>query len=316
MKRSFIFPGQGSQTVGMAKEFYDNFAIAKQVFKEVDDILDRDLSKIIFEGPEEVLTNTENSQPAIMTVSIAILEVLKKETGFEIDRLCNAVAGHSLGEYVALYASESLNLKDVTELLRIRGRAFAEAGIESPGLMAALVGATIEQAEDVVEKSKISGEVLQIANDNTVGQVVISGSVNSIERAIEFATQVGIKKAIKLQVSGAFHSALMLPAVEKMQNTLEQIEIKEPKVSIIANYTAKPEVKTEIKDNLIKQITGRVRWRETMLNMQSSGIEIFVEIGNGKVLSGMVPRTCPDIETFNLNSIANLKMFIDSIGNN
>jgi [acyl-carrier-protein] S-malonyltransferase len=310
MKKSFIFPGQGSQTVGMAKEFYDNFAVTRQIFEEVNDILGRNLSEIIFEGPEDVLTDTKNSQLAIMTVSIAILEVLKKETGFKIEKLCEVAAGHSLGEYVALYASESLSLVDTVKLLKVRGELFSDIGKESLGLMVALVGATIEQAEDLVNKSRISGEILQIANDNTVGQVVISGNINSIEKAMELAVQLGIKKAIKLQVSGAFHSELMKPTVEKMREALNQIEIKEPKVSVIANYTAEIEAKAEIKDNLIKQITGRVRWRDTMLNMQNIGIEAFVEIGNGKVLSTMVPRTCPNVKTFTLNSIENLKVFV------
>jgi [acyl-carrier-protein] S-malonyltransferase len=309
VKKAFIFPGQGSQTVGMAKEFYDNFSAAKQVFNEVNDSLNKDLAKIMFEDPENVLVNTENSQPAIMTASMAILEVLKQETGLTIAELCDFVAGHSLGEYTALCASESLTLGDTAKLLKIRGEAFAEASRKNAGMMVSLLGATPEQVENLVEKSRITGEILQIANDNTVGQVVISGNIKSIENAMELSKELAIKKVVKLQVSGAFHSKLMEPAIEKMQEALEDVEINRPKVGIIANYTAKVENENEIKKNLLKQITGMVRWRDTMLNMQGYGVEVFVEVGNGKVLTGMVPRTCPDVKSIAVNSIESLEEF-------
>lgn len=309
--KAFIFPGQGSQTIGMAKNFYENFNVAKEVFEKVDNTLNKNLTKIMFEGPDEILTDTKNSQPAIMVASVAILEVLKQQTNLKIDELCNVVAGHSLGEYTALYAAESLTLENTAALLKVRGEAFAKAGENNKGAMAALIGATIEQAEEVIKKSVLKDEILEIANDNTVGQIVISGNQNSVEKAIEIAIKMKIKKAIKLQVSGAFHSRLMNSAIEEMQEILKSIEIKKPKVNIIANYNVKFEDNIEdIKQNLLNQITGRVKWRETMLKMEDEGIKAFIEIGNGKVLSGMVPRTCPNVKAFSINSLESLDEFI------
>ncbi len=314
MNKAFIFPGQGSQTIGMAKDFYNNFIEAKEVFEEVDNVLNKNLTKIMFEGPEDLLTSTENSQPAIMTASIAILKVIEKNTNLNIEKLCDLTAGHSLGEYTALCASEALTLENTAKLLKIRGEAFAEAGKKSSGTMLALVGATIEQAEEIVNRAKIDDEILQIANDNTVGQVVLSGNVNSIDKAIEIANELKIKRALKLNVSGAFHSQLMLPAVDRMKEILDNIEINNPKTKVIANFTADfEENPLEIKENLTKQITGRVKWRETMLKVVESGIDTFVEIGNGKVLSGMVPRTCPDAKVITVNSLESLEEFLKNL---
>ena len=312
-KKAFIFPGQGSQSIGMAKEFYENFDAAKEVFEEVNNTLGKDLTKIMFEGPEDLLTDTENAQPAIMTASIAILRVLEKESGKNIDELCPFVAGHSLGEYTALCASESLSLVDTARLLKVRGKAFAEAGKKSSGTMVALVGATIEQAEEVAKKAKIEGEVCQVANDNTVGQIVLSGNVNSMNKAIEIATEMKIKRAIMLKVAGAFHSELMLPAVEEMKEILQDVVINEPKVKVIANYTANIEDKNDIKSNLIKQITGTVKWRETMLLLEKLGSDNFVEIGSSKVLTNMVSKTCKDIKATTINSIESLNEFLKDL---
>lgn len=312
MNKAFVFPGQGSQVVGMGKEFYDNFDIAKDVFNQVNEALGKDLSKIMFEGPQDLLTQTENAQPAIMCVSIAILKVLEKESGKKIEELCKYVAGHSLGEYSALCASEALSLQDTAKLLKIRGESFAEAGKSSKGAMVALVGATIEQAEEVANKARQDGEICQVANDNTVGQVVLSGNENSIDKAVDVATEMKIKRAIKLPVSGAFHSELMKPAVEKMEKALVNFNINNPKVPVISNFLAKEEINpAEIKENLLKQITGRVRWRETMLLFEQKGIEEIVEIGSGKVLSGMVARTTPNIKAYSINSIETLKEFLN-----
>ncbi len=311
MNKIFTFLGQGSQAVGMGKEFHDNFDIAKKVFQEVDEALEKNLSKIMFEGPQELLTETENAQPAIMCCSIAILKVLEQESGKKIQDLCKFVAGHSLGEYSALCASEALTLSDTAKLLKIRGESFAEAGKASKGAMVALVGATIEQAEEIAKKAKQSGEICQIANDNTVGQVVLSGNENSIDEAVKIATEMGIKRAIKLPVSGAFHSELMKPAVENMKKALENVKILTPKVPLISNFTAKiTSNPNEIKENLLNQITGRVRWRETMLLCETNGVEEFVEIGSGKVLTGMVAKTCPNAKTFAVNSIESLKEYL------
>lgn len=313
MNKIFTFPGQGSQVVAMGKEFHDNFDIAKKVFAEVDEALGKNLSKIMFEGPQEVLTETENAQPAIMCCSIAILKVLEQESGKKIEDLCKFVAGHSLGEYSALCASEALTLSDTAKLLKVRGESFASAGKASKGAMVALVGATVEQAEEVATKAKQNGEVCQIANDNTVGQIVLSGNEKSIDEAVRIATEMEIKRAIKLPVSGAFHSELMKPAFDSMKKALENIKILTPKVPLISNFTAKitsnPE---EIKANLLSQITGRVRWRETMLLCEANGIEEFVEIGSGKVLTGMVVKTCPNIKTFAVNSIETMKEYLNS----
>ena len=311
MKKSFIFPGQGSQIVGMCKEFYDNFNVAKDVFEEVNTALNKDLKRIMFEGPEDVLTDTENAQPAIMTGSIAVLKVLEQETGKKINELCSTVAGHSLGEYSALCAGEVFSVSDTARLLTVRGKAFSDACQRSQGAMVALVGASIEQAEEVCERSRLNGEILQVANDNTVGQVVISGNLNSIDKSIEIAAEMKIKRAIKLNVSGAFHSELMRPAVGAMEDILSNTLIKSPNVDVIANYTANIENQSEIKGNLLKQITNRVRWRETMLNMEANGIDTFVEIGISKVLSGMILKTCPNVKVFTINSIENMKQFIE-----
>lgn len=313
MKKSFIFPGQGSQIIGMCKEFYENFDLAKKIFEEINQTLNKDLKKIMFEGPEDLLNDTENTQPAIMTASIIILNILQQETDKTINELCDIVAGHSLGEYSALCASNVFTISETANLLKIRGKAFSEAGKISNGGMVALVGATIEQAEEAVLKAKLNNEVLQVANDNTVGQVVISGSIASIENSIKIATEMGIKRAVKLVVSGAFHSELMKPAVNKMEEILNQVQIKEPTVQVIANYTADFENKAVIKSNLLNQLTGRVRWRETMLKMEQEQVEMFVEIGSSKILSGMVAKTCPNIKVFTLNSIDSMKEFIQII---
>lgn len=311
MNKAFVFPGQGSQTVGMGKDLYDNFDIARDVFKEVDSALNKDLSKIIFEGPQELLTQTENAQPAIMCVSIAILRVLENETGKKINELCKFVAGHSLGEYSALCASGAISLGDTAKLLKIRGESFAEAGKQSKGAMAALVGATIEQAEEVANRARQEGEICQVANDNTVGQVVISGNEKSIDEAIKVATEMGIKRAIKLQVSGAFHSELMKPAVENMKKALNDVKIETPKVPLIVNvYAGQVSSPDEIRESLLKQITSRVRWRETMLSFEKNGIEEIVEVGPGKVLTGMVVKTTPNIKAFAVNSLESLKEYI------
>lgn len=312
-KKAFIFPGQGSQSIGMAKEFYENFDVAKEVFEEVNSTLGKNLTKIMFEGPEDLLTDTENAQPAIMTASIAILRVLEKESGKNIDELCSFVAGHSLGEYTALCASESLSLVDTARLLKVRGEAFAEASKKSSGTMMALVGATVEQAEEVAKKAKIEGEICQIANDNTVGQIVLSGNVNSMNKAIEIATEMKIKRAIMLKVAGAFHSELMLPAVEKMKEILQNVVINEPKVKVIANYTANIEDKNDIKSNLIKQITGTVKWRETMLLLERLSSDNFVEVGSSKVLTNMVSKTCKDIKVTTINSVESLNEFLKDL---
>lgn len=305
MKKAFIFPGQGSQIIGMAKEFYDNFNVSKVVFEEVDEALDENLTKIIFEGSMETLTITSNAQPAIMTASIAILEAIKSETGLSIEKLCDFTAGHSLGEYTALCACGALTLRDTAKLLKIRGDAFLKAGEKNTGCMA-VIGAPVDIVEEIVKKSTIDDEILEITNDNTSEQCVLSGNLNSIDRVLKVAGESGIKKVKKLTVSGAFHSKLMEPAVSILTEVLSNISIYEPKVPIVSNYTAQIEKKDEIKENLIKQVVNKVRWRETMLNLESSGVELFVEVGAVKILSNMVRKTCQTASAVAVNSIKDM----------
>ncbi|MDA0902464.1 MAG: ACP S-malonyltransferase, partial [Proteobacteria bacterium] len=281
---ALVFPGQGSQIVGMGKDLYDNFAVAKEVFDEVDNILGLKLSQIMFEGPKEDLTKTENTQPALMAVSVAIIRVLEKEFGKKVEDICSFVAGHSLGEYSALCAARAITLEQTAKLLQIRGGAMARCGQKSSGAMAAILGVDIDVASDIAKSAIQGDEVCQVANDNSVGQIVISGSKTAIDRAIAIAKERGIRKAIPLPVSGAFHSALMKEAAIEMQEALSDINISNPIVPVIANVTADIADSSKIKELLVKQITGSVRWRETMLFMENKGIKEVIEIGSGKVL--------------------------------
>lgn len=311
-KTAIVFPGQGSQSVGMGKDLFENFSSAKEVFKTVDEILSVNLSKIMFEGPSEELTKTENTQPALMAVSIALITVLEKEFGKKIEDLCSFVAGHSLGEYSALCAAKSITLEQTAKLLQIRGRAMAACGEKSEGAMAAILGVEISVAEEIAREAA-AGEICQVANDNSVGQIVISGSKSAIERAIEIAKSKGAKRAIALPVSGAFHSALMLDAQNEMKIALEKADIKSPIIPVVANVTAAlVSDPNQIRDLLAKQITGSVRWRETMIFMSSQGIEEVVEIGSGKVLAGLVGRTCANVKSQSIQNIEDLKLFAES----
>ena len=311
-KTAFVFPGQGSQLVGMGKDLFENFSSAKEVFKTVDEILFINLSKIMFEGPSEELTKTENTQPALMAVSIALTTVLEKEFGKKIEDLCSFVAGHSLGEYSALCAAKSITLEQTAKLLQIRGRAMAACGEKSEGAMAAIFGVEISVAEEIAREAS-AGEVCQVANDNSVGQIIISGSKSAIERAIEIAKSKGAKRVIALPVRGAFHSALMLDAQNEMKIALEKAEIKSPIIPIVANVTAAlVSDPNQIRDLLAKQIIGSVRWRETMLFMDSQGVEEVIEIGSGKVLAGLVGRTCANVKSQSIQNIDDLKLFVES----
>jgi len=308
-KIAIVFPGQGSQVVGMGKDLYENFDSAKKVFKKVDEILGINLAKIMFEGPQDELTKTENTQPALMAVSVALIEVLEKDFGKKFQDLCALTAGHSLGEYSALCASKALTLEDTAKLLQIRGSEMAKCGQKTSGAMCAILGVEIEVAKEIAHEAS-QGDICQVANDNSVGQVVLSGSKIAIERAIEIAKSKGAKRAIQLPVSGAFHSLLMKDAQEKMAIALTQIDIKQPIVPLVANVSAQiAKDALEIKNLLVEQITGSVRWRETMLCFEQNGIEEVIEFGAGKVLSGLVSRTCPNLKSRSIQNSEDLKNF-------
>ena len=305
---ALVFPGQGSQKVGMGKDLNDNFQVAKEVFQTIDDILKVNLSKIIFEGPSEDLTQTQNTQPALMAVSIALIKVLEKEFGKKINDIASFVAGHSLGEYSALCASGAISLENTARLLQIRGNAMAKCSQRTEGSMAAIIGAEIDLVKEVVELASKDYGVCQFANDNSVGQIVISGSKNAINNAIIIAKEKGIKRALPLPVSGAFHSELMQDAALEVKEALQKIEIRSPSIPLIANVSANiTSDPTEIKKLLVEQITGQVRWRETMLLMQDSGIKNIIEVGSGKVLAGLVSRTCKEVGSKSIQNLEDLQ---------
>lgn len=310
MKTALVFPGQGSQVVGMGKDLYENFSAAREVFQKTDDILGVNLSKIMFEGPADELTKTENTQPALMAVSVALMTVLEKEFGKKITDICSFVAGHSLGEYSALCAAKAISLEETAKLLQVRGSEMAKCGEKTQGAMAAILGVEIDVAE-AIAKEAAQNDVCQVANDNSVGQVVISGSKVAIERALEIAKNKGAKRAIALPVSGAFHSALMLEAQEKMKIALDKAQINSPVIPLVANVTANVvSDSNQIRDLLVKQITGSVKWRETMLFLAAQGVEEIIEVGSGKVLAGLVGRTCPNMKSRSIQNSEDIKVFV------
>lgn len=310
---SFVYPGQGSQAVGMGRDFFEASPVAKETFQEIDDVLHQNLSQLMFEGPLEDLTLTENAQPALMAVSLAIQRVLEKEAGFDFANKVSFVAGHSLGEYSALASAQALSLAETALLLKNRGRAMQEAVPLGRGTMAALLGATLDQAEQICSKAR-EGQVCEIANDNCPGQVVISGHTEAVTRALAVAAEAGLKRAIKLPVSAPFHCSLMAPAADTMAEKLAASTFKKPVVAVIPNISVTPEQDPEaLKNLLVRQITGRVRWRETILALKELGVTKIVEIGAGKVLSGLVKRIDPDLETTAVNSPQDVEAFLKSV---
>ena len=306
----FVFPGQGSQSIGMGKDIYENFRTAKEVFQQVDDAISFKLSELIFSGTEDQLKSTENAQPALMTVSMAFVRVLEKDFGCNLAEKAKFFAGHSLGEYTALCAAGAISLEDTARILRVRGKAMAEA-CPSGGAMAAILGLTPEVVEEITHESSDNDEKVQIANDNSVGQIVISGHEKAVARAAEAAMARGAKRAMLLPVSGPFHSELMKPAVDVLREFLTDINFGSPSRSIISNVTATAETEN-FKDLLLKQITGRVRWRESILYAESQAVSECVEIGAGKVLTGLVKRISPNMKLTNVNSLESLKEFAKS----
>lgn len=312
MKRAIVFPGQGSQIVGMGKDFYDAFLIAKHTFQEVDDALEINLSRIIFNGPEQELTSTINAQPALMAVSIAILRVIKEQTNKDITKLCSYIAGHSLGEYSALCAAESISLHDTAKLLKIRGASMQQACKPGEGAMAACIGIGMNKLEEII-KNVINEGVCEIANDNIEGQIIISGNTFNVERIIAILKDLNYK-AIILKVSAPFHCSLMKPAEEKMTKALEEVLINPPHVPLVTNVTADVTAdKEQIKQNLISQVCGRVRWRETLEKFNSLNVPEIVEIGSGKVLTGLLKKTSYNFVGRNISSIAEMEEIIGNI---
>ncbi|MGD9668250.1 MAG: ACP S-malonyltransferase [Hyphomicrobiaceae bacterium] len=299
---AFVFPGQGSQDVGMGKALAESFAAAREVFDEVDAALGEKLSTIMWEGPKETLTLTANAQPALMAVSMAVMRVLEQEKGFKLADRVKFVAGHSLGEYSALAAAGAFTLADTARLLRLRGEAMQRAVPVGEGAMAALLGVGLDVAQTVAQ-SAAQGDVCQVANDNDPTQVVLSGHKRAIDRVAEVGKPLGVRRAMPLPVSAPFHCALMQPAADAMAEALSKVDIKAPAVPVIANVLAAPiSDPEEIRKRLVEQVTGTVRWRETVQYMAANGITEVYEIGAGKVLAGLVGRIAKGIKTASIGT--------------
>ncbi len=313
--RAFLFPGQGSQAVGMGKPLADAFAAAREVFEEVDEALGQRLSRLMWEGPGDELLLTENAQPAIMAASIAIVRVLQREGGLDLARHARIVAGHSLGEYTALCAAGAFTLAEAARLLKTRGQAMQQAVPVGAGAMSALLGAEIEQAEALAKECVAqAGGVCVVANDNAPGQVVISGSKAAVDKAPEIAKTMGIKRAMPLAVSAPFHSPLMQPAADQMREALAAVTIRPPACPIVANVTAAEISEPEtIRRLLVEQVTARVRWRESVLALRGLGIETTVEAGGAKVLTGMVKRIDKELATVTLDTPADIEAFAKAL---
>ena len=302
-KTAFLFPGQGSQTPGMAAALASQSAAAKSVLDQVDDALSQKLSTLMADGPADELTLTANAQPALFASSLAVVAAIEEATGKILSDFGDFVAGHSLGEYSALAAAGVFDIATGAKLLRIRGNAMQEAVPVGEGAMAALIGADIDLANQIVEKAIDAGAV-QIANDNAPGQVVISGSLAGVKAAMAAAQEAGLKRVIELPVSAPFHSSLMAPAADAMQQALSQTSFAAPSLPVYCNVTASAEMAPDaLRDNLVTQVTGRVRWRESLEALQATGVTKFVELGTGKVLSGLVKRTLKDVEIVSVETM-------------
>jgi [acyl-carrier-protein] S-malonyltransferase len=303
--KAILFPGQGSQIVGMGSEFYKNFPIVEKIFSEADEAVNFNISKIILEGPESELKLTQNTQPAILLVSYSIFSVLKNEFNFDLEKI-KYFAGHSLGEYSALLCANSLNFKDALQLLFERGKSMQEAVPVGKGSMLAVLGSKMEDVNNCISQLKNKG-VCEIANDNAEGQIIVSGNIEAVEELKNILKEKK-KKSITLPVSAPFHCSLMNPAAIKMKEKINNINFRKPDYEIIGNVTSLPTNNPdEIKNLLVKQIYSRVRWRESILFMANKKINDFIEIGPGKVLTGLVKRILPDSNSFSINSIDDIK---------
>jgi len=313
VKVAFTFPGQGSQAVGMGKELADAFPAARAVFDEVDDALGEKLSAVMWDGPADTLTLTQNAQPALMAVSMAVVAVLENDFGIPVAGRAGYVAGHSLGEYSALAAAGTFSLADTARLLRIRGEAMQAATPVGTGAMAALLGLDFEAAMKVAEEAA-QGDVCQAANDNAPGQVVVSGSKAAVERAVDIAKQHGARRAMLLPVSAPFHCTLMQPAADVMATALTGVDMTAPSTPLVANVLACAVTDPgQIRENLVAQVTGTVRWRESVAWMVENGVTNFVEVGTGKVLTGMARRMAPDASCTATTSVADIETVAQSL---
>ncbi len=313
MTRALVFPGQGSQAVGMGRELAAAFPAAREVFEEVDEALKQSLSRLMFEGPENELTLTENAQPALMAVSLAAMRVLERDGGVDIQRQARFVAGHSLGEYSAICAAHGFALADAARLLKRRGLAMQRAVPVGSGAMVAFLGMELEAAREIAAEAAL-GEVCAVANDNGGGQVVLSGHKSAVERAISAAAARGSKRSIMLPVSAPFHCPLMAPAAREMAEALDEVRLSEPYVPIIANVTAAPvRDPAEIKRLLVEQVTGLVRWRESVLAMKAEGVDTVVELGAGRVLAGLTRRIDRELAALSLGAPAEIEAFLKTL---
>ena len=309
-KTAFLFPGQGSQTVGMGQALAASSPQARARLTMIDEALVESLSSLMADGPLDELTLTRNAQPALFASSVAVLAALEAASGKPVSALTDFVAGHSLGEYSALAAAGTLEIQDAAHLLRLRGDSMQKAVPVGAGAMAALLGADLELADAIVAESSDAG-LVQIANDNAPGQIVVSGSLAGVEKAMAVAKEKGVRRALKLPVSAPFHCDLMAPAAQEMAAALATASMKDAAMPVICNISASGETSASaLRQNLVAQVTGRVRWRETLLELHSKGVTRFVEVGTGKVLSGLVKRTLEGVESYSLETYEDIESFL------
>ena len=314
MTTAIIFPGQGSQTVGMGRDLHDAFPAARAVFQEVDEALGESLSGLMFEGDEDELTLTRNAQPALMAVSLAAIRALEAEGAWRLEERAAFVAGHSLGEYSALAAAGSLALADAARLLRLRGEAMQAAVPVGAGAMAALIGADLSQAEEIA-KTAAGGEVCVVGNDNAPGQVVVSGAASAVERAVALAPEHGIRRAVMLPVSAPFHSPMLSPAAKAMAAAFEDVPFMPLAVPVVANVTARPvSESSEVPALLVRQVTAMVRWRESVLHMAAEGVDTLIEVGAGKVLSGLARRIDRSLAASSVGTVEDVNALLEQAG--